>query len=1208
MNIVDFIPKYPLIDSASKLNVYTDPFNLAIYKKKEFHDNRLSKTEVLPPQQGAHTKYQINIARYLSSHTPYNSLLLVHDPGTGKTCSAIGSIELIRNEMKSENMNTYTGALILASGDGMLNTFSHELIWKCTSGMYIPANYDDLTDLEKVHRQNKNIKEFYKLETFEKFAKVLAVMPDAKIVENFSNMIVVIDEIHNIRIKTTEANLDVYKQFHRFTHLIRSSKFLLLSGTPMKDQPDEIASVMNLLLPLTEQLPTGDDFKNEYMTAENTIRPDKKDELKTRFKGRISFLRENVSNVKRNYIGEPMGKLKHFKVVPCYMSEFQSDVVTIAKGDGDRLFTSSREASLFVFPDKSYSTTGSKQYITEQKHISQIVGKKKTSTEISYNLTNIFTSNSLMDELKKYSAIYSKSIEIINNADTGNIFIYNSSVAGSGCILFSLILEKLGYKKANGKEKTHGKRYMLLTSSTSSANEIKRLVNRFNQADNYKGDFIRIVIGSKVVSEGFSFNNVTTEIIQTPHWNYSETIQAIARGIRFASHTVLLHNGYTPDVKIYQLVSIPYNRRLEDSVFLYMYEISEDKDIAIRSVLRLMMESAFDCALNYNRNYIDGVDGERLCDYTDCKFECDDVSEHIINDDNLELDYSTYNIYYTSSLYEPLRILIGKILKIHREMSASSLIEYLKDNYTDSEVMANIKLAIDRGAVKYDTYVQYYTLTSPTTLSLKIDNLYKTRCTIHLTDMIELLNNEFSLIEVVTVLNTFITNHTPIINRYGIISYIREYKNNYFLTHDSTSRTDYYSSYYTENQLLLSDVSKNINDSIASEFEQAIVSLLCASETYEQFSKNIKKFNVKQAETFLEYAILPNHNHVKMRDFFTRYYDSNIIPIENVIISNLLYITGPIKGYLRVCRNGVWSDCVADEAIATAYIEHTRQQKQEIEKYNQYSLVGFTNDQSQNKDVFCLKDITNLNTSTDSRKNTTGRVCTTYKKDILSEFYNRIFPTRAAIGTAKNMCDDIQHALTEEKLVYNSTQCGVTAKQKKELTEVKEVLNPSGSKFESCVFMYMGDLTAVDVDIPVNKDRANFIGMKAKLVTAGTLSGIVGMDARVAVNNANPHLLDKWYVIRKTASAKVDIGYFHVSEDRILDLCLTATYCKVNERYSLLHKAIYRMLCIVHGNCTIVENYTLPNYAKRKGFLQMIGFSDPINIDGTYTQFTIEKK
>lgn len=56
------------------------------------------------------------------------------------------------------------------------------------------------------------------------------------------------------------SSLNIYKQFHRFLHVVKDCKILLMSGTPMKDGVEEIASVMNLILPLNKQLITGDDF------------------------------------------------------------------------------------------------------------------------------------------------------------------------------------------------------------------------------------------------------------------------------------------------------------------------------------------------------------------------------------------------------------------------------------------------------------------------------------------------------------------------------------------------------------------------------------------------------------------------------------------------------------------------------------------------------------------------------------------------------------------------------------------------------------------------------------------------------------------------------------------------------------------------------------------------------------------------------------
>ena len=83
-------------------------------------------------------KNQKIIARFLSSHTMYDSLLLVHQMGSGKTCSAIGAIEKIKNENSS-----ITGVYIFASGVNLLNNFKKELRDKCTSGQYVPEGYKE---------------------------------------------------------------------------------------------------------------------------------------------------------------------------------------------------------------------------------------------------------------------------------------------------------------------------------------------------------------------------------------------------------------------------------------------------------------------------------------------------------------------------------------------------------------------------------------------------------------------------------------------------------------------------------------------------------------------------------------------------------------------------------------------------------------------------------------------------------------------------------------------------------------------------------------------------------------------------------------------------------------------------------------------------------------------------------------------------------
>ena len=90
MEIVDFLPKYPNIDNKDEdiLNPYEIGFYESIFKKKEFYEERIKPNEIetVPDEKGVLMKHQKIIARFLSSNTMYNSLLLVHMMGTGKTC------------------------------------------------------------------------------------------------------------------------------------------------------------------------------------------------------------------------------------------------------------------------------------------------------------------------------------------------------------------------------------------------------------------------------------------------------------------------------------------------------------------------------------------------------------------------------------------------------------------------------------------------------------------------------------------------------------------------------------------------------------------------------------------------------------------------------------------------------------------------------------------------------------------------------------------------------------------------------------------------------------------------------------------------------------------------------------------------------------------------------------------------------------------
>ena len=214
IQVEDFLPKYPNIfkSEVDLFNLYEEDFYEAIFKKKEFYSQKLPREEI-KPEKGEPLKHQKIVAHFLSSKTPYDSLLLFHIMGTGKTCSAVTAIEQIKNED-----STIKGALILVRGDSLKKNFINELVNVCTKGQYIPENIDRYpTEMGKTGAINRMISEFYEFNTFEVFAKHINKMvengEEDKIKERYSNMIIVIDEAHNLRLQTKTVSM--YTGIHR---------------------------------------------------------------------------------------------------------------------------------------------------------------------------------------------------------------------------------------------------------------------------------------------------------------------------------------------------------------------------------------------------------------------------------------------------------------------------------------------------------------------------------------------------------------------------------------------------------------------------------------------------------------------------------------------------------------------------------------------------------------------------------------------------------------------------------------------------------------------------------------------------------------------------------------------------------------------------------------------------------------------------------
>ena len=868
IKVYQFLPKYPQINK-NNLKFYNENFNQVIFNKKEFYENKL---DIIPkfPDKGEFMKHQKIIARFLSSNTPYNELLIFHEMGTGKSCAAIAATELLLKEGK------YTKILYLAPSETLIENFKNELINKCTNNKYNKSNF----------------KKHYMFNTYEKFSRKIEKKEIST--ETYNNFVIILDEVHNI--SSTTNSYPIIKNFLRNTI---ETKIMLLSGTPMVNSSKEMLDIMNFILP------------KEIDTEKRSINKEEdRKYFKEVFKGRISYLKaKSDSDVKKIFMGKKYKNFEEFKLVKNTMSSFQSNVYnkiiskSIEKNNKKQntsFYLNEIQASLFVYPDGSVGTDGFRKYIKVKKSINSLLKNKLTTWKFSKK----FASSFKKEDIKKYSSKYAQSLKIIEEAKKENkiIFVYNSSVEQSGIILFSLLLELYGYSRFTNIENTFTlkdkERYILLTGN-SNRNEIKKLIDKVNNPNNKEGKKIRVILGSSIISEGFTFKNIQKVIIQTPHWNYSKLSQAIARSYRAGSHKDL---EYKKDlqVEIYQQVAIPdIKDGYKKSIDIKMYKYSEEKDIEIKKMERLIKEISFDCALNYDRNRSSvSQNKSRECEYSDCNYKCDGI---ISNKDGRpekpkKIDYSTYNLYYSENEVVKMQ---NKIILLFKK---------------------NFKL----------TYNDIKKI-------LKFDNDFMT----------------------LKALQNIINKSILIYSKYGMKCYLREHNNIYYLVNNLSNFNDFFSNYYVKFPFIINENIKNkINNINNQEISQ--IRELCEIKNKDKIIKKLYTLQPLVINSLIEQSFIAKINNININKQFR---DNILDITKDYIINNINFFMWNRKVNNSIITkfnftSKIWENIDSDsiQLQETILTINNRFEKLDNNKYKIYGIIDY---ETKEKPIFKIKILDN---------------------------------------------------------------------------------------------------------------------------------------------------------------------------------------------------------------------------------------------------------
>jgi hypothetical protein len=297
----------------------TDPdFNQKIANKKEFQDNKLNgvvapikeRAEVLERMPFELSSHQLFVKSFMSFQTPYNSMLLYHGLGTGKTCSAIGIAEDMRVYLKKFQINK--SIIIVASPNVQTNfrlqLFDESKLFKkngewnfngCVGNSIIkeinPTGIKNYPREKVIQQINIVIKKNYTFLGYIQFSNVIESLSTNidKLKDEFNGRLVIIDEYHNMRTafdaedKRTQKK-QTTKQLDTLVDNADNLRLLLLSATPTYNSYKEIIWTLNLLNKNDKRPPIKE---RDIFEKNGNFKPDGRERLINASRGYVSFVK-----------------------------------------------------------------------------------------------------------------------------------------------------------------------------------------------------------------------------------------------------------------------------------------------------------------------------------------------------------------------------------------------------------------------------------------------------------------------------------------------------------------------------------------------------------------------------------------------------------------------------------------------------------------------------------------------------------------------------------------------------------------------------------------------------------------------------------------------------------------------------------------------------------------------------------------------------
>ena len=587
---------------------------------------------------------------------------------THNSCSAISIAEQFMDVFRKK-------VLVLAPGT-LSDNFKQQIFDRnrgtgsqCTGTIYSQylTRFKNLTQEARDREMNKIIESKYEFMGFIQFANyVNRIAPPSgigrthAIKQEFSDRVIIIDEVHNVRDSKEvadegENNNNKQKPLKDQSKIAppiilevlekaENVKLILLTATPMYNIASEIVWLLNLLLANDKRKQLNEKV---VFDKNGSLTPRGVKELGDVCRGYVSYMRGenpysfplrlypsvNASNAnhKQNHNkgkrNQQPGKdnkgqlilldnrLKSKELVISTMSEYQMEKYNTINV-GEERESKQRQMSNVVYPHgEGVGKTAFDGCFDRIGTVIPVKYKKGKDEFLSPKLVGTYAPKikSIIDSIKRCEGI---------------VYVYTFFIE-CGILPLAIALEHEGFVRygdspiiqlssSSSVPKHHGKppTYAILSANTYTA-DFEGTVKALKAESNANGQDIKVILGTTKSAEGWDFKCIREVHILEPWYHLNKIEQIVGRAVRNCSHvllpvekrnvTVYQHiNVFGHQTNAHSSASSSSSRSSmsssSDSPFestdQRVYRIAENKQLDIDKVERIMKNSSVDCMLN----------------------------------------------------------------------------------------------------------------------------------------------------------------------------------------------------------------------------------------------------------------------------------------------------------------------------------------------------------------------------------------------------------------------------------------------------------------------------------------------------------------------------------------------------------------------------------------------------------------------------------